>query len=175
MFDNANKSPGRAWAAGWKRVSMLAAGIAVAGSIGVASAQTLRINFTPQDVSEIGTAIEGSDSTIYLLRLPTFVGDRIVGQRVVGNLPVKEVEKLAASLHVKLDPNANIIAVFDPDDNTCQGGSDQGGASTQGGAGTQGGNGPGSMTQTRASGFELSEKLEVVLENIEASRYQFLR
>jgi hypothetical protein len=154
------------WAHGGTRAILLAAVLAVTGSLGIASAQGRGKDFTPDDVTKIVSSLREADASIYLIRLPVFRDGRIVGQELYGTLPMKDVEQLAESLKVKLDPRANVIAVFDPGDT----GDDQGGTSTNGK-----GTGPGSHINTQSAAWDLANRIEVLLEDIDTSSYQFLR
>ncbi len=152
--------------AGFRRASLLAASLGMAAFVGIASAETTGKDFTPDAVEKITLSLREADPSVYLIRLPVFRDGRVVGQQLYGSLPMKEVELLAESLKVRLDPEANIIAVFDPDEGGCSGGG--------GGGGGEGG-GPGSHINTQSAAWDLANRLEVLLADIDASKYQFLR
>jgi hypothetical protein len=156
----------RAWAAGWRRAALISAALGATAVAGIASAQTRQRQFTPQDVTAIVNTLRDSDPKIYAIRLPVFLGDRIVGSRLYGSLPMREVERLADSLRVPLRTDANVIAVFDPRD----AGDDSGG----GGGGGDGG-GPGSHINTQSAAWSLADRTRVLLTDIDVSAYQFLR
>ncbi len=160
------ESSRRGWAHGGGRAILFAAALAITGSLGIASAQGRGKEFTPDDVGNIVASLREADASIYLIRLPVFRDGRVVGQETYGTLPMKDVERLAESLRVKLDPRANVIAVFDPGD----AGDDQGGTSTNGK-----GTGPGSHINTGSAAWDLANRMEVLLEDIDTNSYQFLR
>ena len=152
--------------AGFRRAALLAAALGLTGTVGIATAQSRGKDFTADDVEKMSLTLRESDPSIYLIRLPVFRDGRVVGQQLYGSLPMKEVEMLAESLKVRLDPEANIIAVFDPNDGGCSGGG--------GGGGGEGG-GPGSHINTQSAAWDLANRLEVLLTDIDTSKYQFLR
>jgi len=163
--DASHKTPVRVRAAGGRGAVLLAAGLAIVGSVGIASAGTQRKDFTRADVESIATTLREADPEIYLIRLPVFRDGRLVGSQMYGSLPMREVEQFARSIGVPLDRNANILAIFDPTDPGdelagCDGGD---------------GGGPGSHTQSASGGRILADRLESHLAEIEASSYQFLR
>lgn len=161
-----------------RRAIFAAVALAVVGTVGfgIASAQTApKKNFTAADVSAITHELRGTDPKYYLIRVPVFQRGIIVGSELHGDLPMSKVERLAASLRVHLDRNANVLAVFDSNDDggdTSGGGSD-GGGSDGGGSDCSVGGGPGSHIPAQA--FELGNRINVLLRDIETSRYQFLR
>lgn len=168
--DDGTRAQPRGWAPGWRRGVMLAAGLAVTGTIGIASARVTRNQFTTDDVRAISAQLRDADPKIYLVRLPDIQNGRIVGSRMYGNLPMRKVEQLAESMKIDLDRNANVLAVFDPDDP----GDQRGGCSGGGGGG--GGTdccGPGSHVPAGAR--DLTERIDILLGDIEVSAYQFLR
>jgi hypothetical protein len=154
---------------------MLAACLGILGTIGVASADRGGKQFTPDDVGAIVSALREADSRIYLIRLPTFRDGRIVGSRMYGSLPMRDVELLAESLQVELQRDANVLAVFDPagDESGDDGGDESGGGG--GGSSCDEGGGPGSHVSSQSGGQNLARQLEVLLQDIDASSYQFLR
>lgn len=152
--------------AGLWRAVILSGALALTSLVGIASAQSRGKDFTPTDVQEITTTLRSFDPGIYLIRLPVYRDGRVVGQQLYGSLPMKDVELLAESLRVRLDPNANIIAVFDAND---------GGDESGGGGGCGEGGGPGSHINTASAAWDLVQRLEVLLADIDASKYQFLR
>jgi uncharacterized membrane protein YgcG len=170
-----------------RRTVAIGAVLVVTGTLGIAAAQRRVKQFTPDDVNTIATSLRSArDEAIYLVRLPVFKDGRVVGSKLHGTLPMKEVEQLAASLNIRLDKNANVLAVFDPNDGDDTGGSTCGGSmcGAQGGSGGGGGSGgrpdegsdvnePGSMYP--ANGRDLSIRLESILVDIDVSSYQFLR
>jgi hypothetical protein len=133
---------------------MLSAALGIIGSLGIASAQSRGKDFTQENVGAIVTTLREADARVFLLRLPVFREGRVVGSRMYGTLPMKDVELFAESLKVRLDPNANIIAVFDPSGSGCD---------------------PGSMQGAPATAIDLAKRLDVLLADIDSSRYQFLR
>jgi uncharacterized membrane protein YgcG len=152
----------------------------VTGSLGIAFAQRgLPRQFTPDDVHSIVTTLQlARHPGIFLVRTPVFINGRVVGSQLHGTLPMKEVERLAESLNIRLDKNANVIAVFDPDDGDDSGGGDGGGGDGGGGdgGGGDGGDdhsGPGSHIP--ANGRDLSNRVDVLLRDIDINSYQFLR
>ena len=151
---------------GWRRAITLAAGLGILGTIGVASADGGGKEFTPDDVGAIVSTLREADSRIYLIRLPTFRDGRIVGSKMYGSLPMRDVELLAESLKVELQRDANVLAVFDPGDDGNEGG---------GGSSCDEGGGPGSHVSSQSGGEDLARRLEVLLQDIDASSYQFLR
>lgn len=150
---------------------MLAAGLGILGTIGVASADGGGKQFTPDDVGAIVSALREADSSIYLIRLPTFRDGRVVGSTMYGSLPMREVELLAESLKVELQRDANVLAVFDPGDD----GGDDGGGGGGGGSSCDEGGGAGSHISSQSGGEALARRIEVLLQDIDASSYQFLR
>ena len=153
---------------------MLAAGLGILGTIGIASAEGGGKQFTPEDVGAIVSTLREADSRIYLIRLPTFRDGRIVGSRMYGSLPMRDVELLAESLKVELQRDANVLAVFDPGDDGDDDGGDAGGGGGGGSSCDEGG-GPGSHVSSQSGGEDLARRIEVLLQDIDASSYQFLR
>jgi hypothetical protein len=164
-----HSSPTRTWAAGWRRGVILAVALGATGTIGIASAQTRNKDFTPEHVTAIVNTLRQSDSRTYLLRLPVFRDGRIVGSKLYGTLPMRQVEQLAESLKVPLVPNANVISVFDPFDEGDESGGGGGGSSCSEGGG------PGSHINSQSAAWDLAKRLDVLLADIEVSRFQFLR
>jgi hypothetical protein len=160
--------PGRS--AGGRRALTLAAGLGILGTIGIASADGGGKQFTPDDVGAIVSTLREADSRIYLIRLPTFRDGRIVGSQMYGSLPMRDVELLAESLKIELQRDANVLAVFDPGDE----GDDDGGAGGGGSSCDEGG-GPGSHVSSQSGGEDLARRIEVLLQDIDTSSYQFLR
>lgn len=152
--------------AGFRRAALFSAVLALTSLGGIATAQSRGKDFTPTDVQEITTTLRSYEPGIYLIRLPVYRDGQVIGQQLYGSLPMKDVELLAESLRVRLDPNANIIAVFDPND---------GGDESGGGGGCGQGGGPGSHINTASAAWDLVQRLEVLLADIDASKYQFLR
>jgi uncharacterized membrane protein YgcG len=175
--ENPRSSQPGGWMARHKRAVLVAATLGVIGSFGVASAQLPpKKNFTADDVSAITHSLHGVDPKLYLIRVPVFTRGIITGSQVYGSLPMSKVERLAASLRVTLDRNANVLAVFDDGDSsgdTSGGGSESGGGEGGGGSDCSVGGGPGSHIPAQA--FDLSNRINVLLRDIETSRYQFLR
>lgn len=153
---------------------MLAAGLGILGTIGVASADRGGKQFTPDDVGAIVSTLREADSRIYLIRLPIFRDGRIVGSQMYGSLPMRDVELLAKSLQVELQRDANVLAVFDPGDEGDDDGGDESGGGG-GGSSCDDGGGPGSHVSSQSGGEDLARRLEVLLQDIDASSYQFLR
>ena len=163
------------WMSRHKRAILVAATLGVIGSFGVASAQLPpKKNFTDEDVRAITHTLHGVDPKLYLIRVPVFTRGVITGSQVYGSLPMSKVERLAASLRITLDRNANVLAVFDDGDESgdTSGGGDTGGEGG-GGSDCSVGGGPGSHIPAQA--FDLSNRINVLLRDIETSRYQFLR
>lgn len=146
---------------------LVAAALGVAGTLGIASAQVRIKQFTSDDVRAIATTLRDADPRLYLVRLPVFSGSRIVGSQVYGSLPMREVELLADSMHIRLDRNANVISVFDPSE-----GDDSGGG---GGGGGGDGGGPGSHINTQSAAWDLADRVDILLRDIDVNTFQFLR
>ena len=141
---------------------LLAAALAVAGTVGIASAASQRKEFTQQDVASIATVLGEADPATYRVRLPVLRDGHVVGSKVYGSLPLGEVAQRARSLGVTLERDANIQAVF-----ASSGAGDDDRARDEG-------SGPGSHTQSSSGGTILAD-IETHLAEIDASRYQLLR
>jgi uncharacterized membrane protein YgcG len=170
------------WATGWRRALLLTVGLAVVSSLGIASAQTRYKQFTQTEVNAILSQLRTEDPALYLIRLPVFRDGRIIGTRTYGTLPMREVELRADSLRIALDRNANVLGVFDPREDDDGGGGGGGGGGDDGGSdgggggdGGDDGGGPGSHINTQSAAWNLASRINILLEDIEVSSYQFLR
>lgn len=133
-------------AARGKGAVLLAAALAVAGTVGIASAKSRGKEFTAHEVASIAAALDEADPATYGVRLPVLRDGQVVGSKIHGSLPLAEVEQRASSLGLAGDDDR-------ARDDT---------------------GGPGSHTQSSSGGTILSD-IEGHLAEIDASRYQLLR
>jgi hypothetical protein len=150
---------------GVKRTVAIGTVLATVGVAGIATAQrTPTREFTEADVAKITQQLRGVDPSTYYIRLPKFYYGRVVGTTTYGTLSINQVRRVATALNVRLNETGNIITVFD-DLNT---GNEQGGCEG-------GGGGAGSHTPSASAGSDLGSRIQVLLENIDTNRFQYLR
>jgi hypothetical protein len=152
---------------GVKRTVAIGTVLATVGVAGIATAQrTPTRSFTEEDVAQITRELRGVDPSTYYIRLPKYYYGRVVGTATYGTLSINEVRRVATTLNVQLNETGNIITVFDAINN----GNEQGGC---GGGG--GGGGAGSHTPSATAGSNLGSRINVLLQNIDANQFQYLR
>jgi hypothetical protein len=133
----------------------------VVSSVGSASPAAKR-GFTPEEVTQIQQVLHKESPAHYRIVLPVFRGQRIVGSKTYGTLPVTEVRKIASLRNVTAFTNeGNLQAIFDPN------------AAGGGGGGDKSG-GPGSHINAQTAGTELGHRIEQILANVDHSEYVFL-
>jgi hypothetical protein len=112
-----------------------------------------RKNFSEAEVAEIKALLTGVEPGTYRIVLPTFRDGQIVGSETLGNLPLTEVQRLAASQNKQVTEHGNLQAIFA----SCSGG------------------GAGSHVESQTPGSDLGDRIEKILTGIDQSAYVFIR